>query len=75
MGRQEADSDALNALASAQARIDSSQSAIDNAEDRIEELTDPMDAVVRSQMQSAVLVAEGDLNEARVSLADLTDPI
>ncbi len=74
-GSASADSDALNALASAQERIDSSRSAIENAEDRIEELTEPVDPVFRSQMQSAVRVAEEDLNDARQSLADLTDPI
>ena len=69
-----ADSDALNALASVQARIDSSQSAIENAEDRIEELSEAVDPAVLAQMQSAVLVAEEDLNDAKQSLADLTDP-
>lgn len=73
-GRAKAESDALNTLASAQARIDSSQLAIDAAEDRIEELTKPVDSVVLAQMRSAVKVAEEDLGDARKSLADLTDP-
>ena len=69
-----ADAHALNSLAAAQERIDSSQLAIETAEDRIEELTEPVDPVVLAQLQSAVNVAEEDLNDARKSLADLTDP-
>ncbi len=72
--RARADADALNALAAAQARIDSSQLAIEAAEDRIEDLTEPVDPVVLAQLQSAAKVAEEDLNDARKSLADLTDP-
>ena len=73
-GKAKAESDALNTLASAQARIDSSRLAINAAEDRIEELTEPVDPVVLAQMQSAVKLAEEELNDARKSLADLTDP-
>lgn len=73
-GKSKADAEALNAIAAAQARIDSSQLAVENTEDRIEDLTEPVDPVVLAQMQSAVLVAEEDFNDARQSLADLTDP-
>ncbi len=72
--RARADANALNAIADAQARIDSSQLAIEAAEDRIEELTEPVDPVVLAKMQSAVLVAEEELNDAKESLADLKDP-
>ncbi len=72
--RARVEADGLNAVAAAQARIDSSQLAIEAAEDRIEELTEPVDPVILAQLHSAVKVAEEDLSDARKSLADLTDP-
>ena len=73
-GRAKADADARNALAAAQAGIDSSQSAIENAENRIEDLTEPVDPVVLAQMMSAVRVAEEDLGDARQTFLDLINP-
>ena len=73
-GRAKADADARNALTAAQASIDSTLSAIENAEDRIEDLTEPIDPIVRAHMQSAVRVSEEDLADAGQSLADLTNP-
>ena len=73
-GKAKTDADASNALTAAQASIDAAQSAIDNAEDRIQDLTEPIDPIVRAQMQSAVRVAQEDLADAQQSLSDMTSP-